>query len=433
MIQTIIRSGALRGTVPLPGDKSISHRYAMLAAISEGTSEIHHFAASQDCHSTLRCLRSLGVDARVRGGDVTVAGLGLRGLRASVEMLDAGNSGTTIRLLSGILAGQSFETEISGDESLSRRPMERILQPLRAMGAQVTARERGLPPIRIRGGSLKGIRYELPVASAQVKSCVLLAGLYADGPTAVKETIPTRDHTELALQHFGASISAQGEWIEVQPGATLRAGELFVPGDISGAAFFLAAAALVPGSELALPRTGLNGRRRELLEYLDRCGLDISVEDENAAAGEPRGTVRIRYRAGGSAMPPISGELTAALIDEIPVLAVLGSQMGGVRVSNAGELRVKESDRITAICANLRAMGAEVAETPDGFEVAGGQSLRGADILSGGDHRIAMAFGVAGLVAEGETRIHGAECADVSFPGFWDVLSGVTAKSGFSS
>jgi 3-phosphoshikimate 1-carboxyvinyltransferase len=425
MIQTIKRSRALHGTVPLPGDKSISHRYAMLAAIAEGTSEIHHFAASQDCHSTLRCLRSLGVNARVHGDDVTVDGLGLRGLKPSIEMLDAGNSGTTIRLLSGILAGQSFETAISGDESLSRRPMERILQPLRAMGAQVTARERGLPPIRIRGGNLKAIRYELPVASAQVKSCVLLAGLYADGLTAVKETIPTRDHTELALQHFGASLSTQGEWIEVQPGPKLQARDLSVPGDISGAAFFLVAAALVPDSELALPGTGLNGRRRELLEYLNRCGLDITVEDENAQAGEPRGTVRARYREAGFALPPIAGELTAALIDEIPILAVLGSQLGGVRVSDAGELRVKESDRITAICANLRVMGADVEEMPDGFEVTGGQRLRGADILSGGDHRIAMAFGVAGLAAEGETRIHGAECADVSYPGFWDVLSRV--------
>jgi 3-phosphoshikimate 1-carboxyvinyltransferase len=301
--------------------------------------------------------------------------------------------------------------------------MERILQPLRAMGAQATARERGLPPIRIRGGNLKAIRYELPVASAQVKSCVLLAGLYADGPTSVRETIPTRDHTELALQHFGASISAKGEWIEVQPGARLHARELSVPGDISGAAFFLVAAALVPGSELVIPRTGLNGRRRELLGYFARCGLELNVEGENVEAGEPRGTVRVRHRAHGPALPPIAGELTAALIDEIPILAVLGSQMGGLRVSDAGELRVKESDRITAICANLRAMGAEVEEMPDGFEVAGRHSLHGADILSGGDHRIAMAFGVAGLTAEGETRIHGAECADVSFPGFWDVLS----------
>jgi 3-phosphoshikimate 1-carboxyvinyltransferase len=428
MIQTIRSAGPLHGTVPLPGDKSISHRYAMLAAIAEGVSEVHHFAASQDCHSTLRCLRSLGVDVRVQGDSVTIAGCGLRGLRPSQGMLDAGNSGTTLRLLSGILAGQPFETVISGDESLSRRPMERILQPLRAMGAHVTARERGLPPIRIRGGTLKAIRYDLPVASAQVKSCVLLAGLYGDGSTAVKETIPTRDHTELALRHFGASLSADGAWIEIQPGAKLEARNLEVPGDISGAAFFLVAAALVPGSELTFARAGLNGRRRELLDYLDRCGLDLAVEDEVSQAGEPRGTVRVRQRESRTPLPTISGELTAALIDEIPILAVLGSQAGGLKVADAGELRVKESDRIVAICKNLRAMGAEVEEKPDGFEVAGEQALRGTDIVSGGDHRIAMAFAVAGLTAEGETRIHEAECADVSFPGFWDVLSSVAGR-----
>jgi 3-phosphoshikimate 1-carboxyvinyltransferase len=429
MIRSISRPQSLRGTVPLPGDKSISHRYAMLSAIAEGVSELRHFASSRDCHSTLRCLRSLGVEVREDGDTITITGRGLRGLQPCAGVLDAGNSGTTIRLLSGILAGHPFESTITGDESLSRRPMERILQPLRLMGAEVGSRERGLPPLKIRGGTLKGLRYELPIASAQVKSCVLLAGMYADAPAAVYETIPTRDHTELALRHFGASVETRDDWIEVQPSPRLVGRRLEIPGDISGAAFFLVAAGLVPGSELILQECGLNRRRRSVLDYLRKCNLDIAVEQEWEIAGEPRGTVRVRcsktpFR---QALPPIHGGLSAALIDEIPVLTVLGSQVdGGLLISDAGELRVKESDRIATVATNLRAMGATVEEKPDGLRIRGGQRLQGADILPHGDHRIAMAFAVAGLVADGETRIHEAECADVSFPGFWDILDSIT-------
>ena len=432
MIQKLKAAKILSGTVALPGDKSISHRYAMLAAIAEGESVIRHFAASQDCHSTLKCLSALGVEFEAAGDVVTIQGRGLRGLRAPEKPLDAENSGTTIRLLSGILAGQDFACSITGDASLSNRPMGRILQPLRLMGAGVESRERDLPPLVIRGGSLKGIRYSLPVASAQVKSCVLLAGLYATGMTAVEESLPTRDHTEIALREFGAEVRVSGGWIEIDPEPRLRAQRLTVPGDLSGAAFFLAAAAMVPDSDLTIPGVSLNGRRRELLNYLERAGMEISVENETVANGEARGDLRARYSPAflKRKMPDIKGAETAALIDEIPALAALGSQTaGGLEISDAGELRIKESDRISATAENLRAMGAEVEEKPDGLIISGGRKLRGADILTRKDHRIAMAFAVAGLAAEGETRIHDAECVNVSFPDFWNTLKTIARQA----
>ena len=431
MIQTLSSAASLSGSVRLPGDKSISHRYAMLAAIAEGTSVIEHFAASRDCHSTLGCLRALGVDLHESGDTVTIRGRGLRGLQTPDCILDAENSGTTIRLLSGVLAGHSFESSITGDESLSKRPMGRIIRPLRQMGAAIESRERELPPLHIRGGSLKGIRYTLPVASAQVKSCVLFAGLYGDGPTAVEETIPTRDHSEIALREFGGRVRFDGNWIEVDPEPRLQGRHLTVPGDLSGAAFFLIAAALVPNAELFLPGVGLNRRRRELVDYLVSAGLNISVENETETGGEPRGDLRVRYSPGllQRQLPPIRGELVASLIDEIPVLAVLGSQAaGGLTISDANELRIKESDRISAIVTNLRAMGAEVEEKPDGLVIPSARQLRGADIATRNDHRIAMAFAVAALAAQGETRIHDAECADVSFPGFWQALRNIASS-----
>ncbi len=431
MIQTICRAEALSGTVLLPGDKSISHRYAMLAAVAEGTTEIRRFAPSQDCHSTLCCLCGLGVQVQEKGGTVSIEGCGLHGLRKPSGTLDAGNSGTTIRLLSGILAGQPFESCITGDESLVRRPMGRIIQPLRLMGAAVESRERELPPLKIRGGKLNAVRYSLPVASAQVKSCVLLAGLYADGATVVEEPVPTRDHTEIALRHFGALVRSEGRWIEVQPEPRLHARNLEVPGDLSGGAFFLVAAALVPGSEIFLPGVGLNRRRRELLDYLCSAGLDLVVENESELAGETRGDLRVRHSPEllKTRLRPIRGDLVAALIDEIPVLAVLGSQAaGGLEISDARELRVKESDRIATLAVNLRAMGTQVDEKPDGLTIHGGTRLCGADIETRADHRIAMAFAVAGLAASGETRINHAECADVSFPGFWQSLSKATRR-----
>jgi 3-phosphoshikimate 1-carboxyvinyltransferase len=429
MIQKLNAAKSLSGTVHLPGDKSISHRYAMLAAIAEGTTVIQHFAASQDCHSTLKCLAALGVEIQEAEDTVTIKGRGLNGLRAPDRMLDAENSGTTIRLLSGILAGHDFACAITGDASLSNRPMGRIMQPLRLMGAAIESREKDLPPLKIRGGSLKGIRYSLPVASAQVKSCVLLAGLYGAGITAVEETIPTRDHTEIALKEFGGSVRIIGNWIEVDPAPRLQARQLVVPGDLSGAAFFLVAASLVPDSDLRLPSVSLNERRRELLSYLERAGMDLCVENESRDAGEARGDLRVRYNPDflKGRLPAIQGAEVAALIDEIPVLAVLGSQVaGGLEISDAQELRIKESDRIAAIAANLRSMGAEVTEKPDGLIIPGGQKLKGTDIATRKDHRIAMAFAVAGLTAQGETRIHDAECANVSFPDFWSVLQDIS-------
>lgn len=429
MIQKLNAATALSGTVQLPGDKSISHRYAMLAAIAEGTTTIRHFAASQDCHSTLGCLSRLGVKIQETGDVVTIKGRGLHGLQAPDRILDAENSGTTIRLLSGILAGHEFECAITGDASLSNRPMGRIMQPLRLMGAAIESREKDLPPIKIRGGSLKGIRYSLPVASAQVKSCVLLAGLYGTGTTAVEEKVPTRDHTEIALRAFGGTIRIIGNWIEVDPEPRLQARPLIVPGDLSGAAFFLVAASLVPDSNLSLPGVSLNERRRELLAYLERAGMDLSIENESRDAEEARGDIRVRYSPDflKGRLPAIQGAEVAALIDEIPVLAVLGSQVaGGLEISDAQELRIKESDRIAAVAANLRSMGAEVTEKPDGLIIPGGQKLKGADIATRKDHRIAMAFAVAGLTAQGETRIHDAECANVSFPNFWSTLKNIT-------
>jgi len=427
MIRTVQAGSFLRGVVQCPGDKSISHRYAMLAALARGESEIRNFAGSQDCRSTLRCLGGLGVKIRVGEEAIHISGGGIHGLQAPAGPLDAGNSGTTLRLLSGILAGQPFQSVLAGDESLSRRPMGRIIQPLSLMGARIESEEGGLPPLRIHGGSLRGIRYALPVASAQVKSCILFAGLYAKGTTSVEEKVVTRDHTEIALTQFGATIRRQENWIEVEPEPDLRALRLDVPADLSGAAFFMVAAALVPGSDVLLPGVGLNPTRRILIDYLSGAGVNVSLENESNRAGEARGDLRIRYNPDllGKRLPPIRAELVAALIDEIPVLSILGSQAGGLEISDARELRIKESDRIAAICSNLRAMGAELEEHPDGLAVVGGQRLRGADIETLGDHRIAMAFTVAGLVADGQTRVHRAECADVSFPGFYEALAGL--------
>ena len=426
MIQSLHRAARLAGSVTLPGDKSMSHRYALLSAIAEGTSELGRFATSQDCHSTLRCLQGLGVRVQVEDERVTILGRGLRGLLPPRETLDAGNSGTTLRLLSGLLAGHPFEATISGDESLCRRPMRRVLEPLRLMGAQAEGRQGEFPPITVRGGELQGISYRLPVASAQVKSCILLAGLYAKTTTAVRDDFATRDHTEIALKQFGANVTCSGEWSEIEPYPRLRGQTLEIPGDLSGAAFLLVAGTLAPDSEILLPQVGLNRRRRELLDYLSEAGLNILVENETEIFGEPRGDLLVRHdpavRKG--TLPPIFGKRVAALIDEIPVLAILGCQVaGGLEISDAGELRLKESDRIAAVALNLRAMGAIVEEKPDGLRIQGGQQLRGAEITTHGDHRIAMAFAVAALLAEGETRIHQAECADISFPGFYAALS----------
>ncbi len=412
---------AVRGSLRLPGDKSISHRYAMLAAIAEGASRIQNYSTGADCGSTLGCLSGLGVALRRNGDSIEIEGRGLGGLRAPAAELDAGNSGSTIRFLCGILAAQSFTSRIGGDESLSRRPMDRIIGPLALMGARIEARANRFPPLVIRGTPLEPIEYELPVASAQVKTCVLLAGLHATGTTVVREPVRTRDHTEIALGAFGARVDSTGGVIRVEGPARLSARHLTVPGDLSSAAFFLVAAILAPESQLVIEGVGLNPRRAALLDLLLSMGAAIRVRNVSEAHGELSGDLEVTAS-------PIRGgviekEMTAAVIDEIPVLAVLGAASEeGIIVRDASELRIKETDRIAAVADNLARMGVSVEVLPDGFQVAGRQRFRAARLDSFGDHRIAMAFAVAALAADGECEIDGAEAASVSFPEFYTAL-----------
>ncbi|MCS7315894.1 MAG: 3-phosphoshikimate 1-carboxyvinyltransferase [Bryobacterales bacterium] len=428
MTRTIRPAARLCGSLRLPGDKSISHRYAMLAAIAEGTTRIRNFSSGADCASTLGALAALGVRIERSGNEVVVHGQGLDGLRAAETALEAGNSGSTMRMLAGILAGQPFRTVIAGDDSLSRRPMDRIIRPLESMGARIRAREGRYPPLEIEGARLRPIEYELPVASAQVKSCVLFAGLYAEGVTAVVEPVRTRDHSEIALREFGAEVNVEGRRISVRGRPRLHACELEVPGDLSSAAFFLAATLLVPGSELLIEGVGLNPTRAALLDFLAAQGASLRVLRLEQRAGEPVGDALVRHsRLRGGV---IEGALTAALIDEIPVLAVLGAASEeGLVVRDAAELRVKETDRIATVAENLRRMGIVVEVAPDGLRVPGGQRFRAARLDSFGDHRIAMAFAVAALAADGECAIEGAEAAAISFPEFFDLLEELAAGS----
>jgi len=417
---------SVAGALRLPGDKSVSHRYAMLAAIAEGDTRLENFSTGADCASTLGCVRALGVEVQRTGNSVVIHGRGPR-LRAPESPLDCGNSGSTMRMLSGILAGQDFESELTGDESLSRRPMARIITPLEMMGAKITAQTGGRPPLRVRGGKLKAIRYEMPVASAQVKSCVLFAGLLASGETWVIEPMRTRDHSELALRGFGADLRQVGNEARIAGGQKLRAIEAAIPGDISSAAFFLCAAALFPGAQLTIEDLLMNPTRARLLDILILLGVGISVTQLQEQHGELRGTVKVEGRALKGIT--IAGADTAALIDEIPVLAAIAPYTeDGIEIRDARELRVKESDRIAAIATNLRAMGAEVEECEDGLKIPGKQQLRGTEIDSLGDHRVAMAFAVAALRAEGETKIRGAEAAVISYPGFFDALERVAQR-----
>jgi 3-phosphoshikimate 1-carboxyvinyltransferase len=414
----------VRGSVRLPGDKSISHRYAMLAGIAEGPSRIENYSTGADCASTLGCMRSLGVKWERTSGDaventIEIEGHGLA-LSAPDGPLDCGNSGSTMRMLSGIVAGQKFTSEMIGDDSLSRRPMLRVITPLTAMGAQI-ASQNGLPPLRITGASLKAIDYKMPVASAQVKSCLLFAGLFADGETRVEEPLRTRDHGEVALRAFGAQLDRKGNEVKIRGGQQLKGLEARVPGDLSSAAFFLCAAALFPGSQLTIPNLLMNPTRARLLDILTLLGLKISVTQLEEIHGELVGTLQVEgARLKGVT---ISGADSAALIDEIPVLAAIAPYTEqGMEVRDAKELRVKESDRIAAMAGNLRLMGAEVEERDDGLKIPGGQKLHGAEIDSCSDHRIAMAFAVAALRAEGETLIRGAESAAISYPEFFTTL-----------
>jgi 3-phosphoshikimate 1-carboxyvinyltransferase len=416
----------LAGSLRLPGDKSISHRYAMLAAIAQGSTRLENFSTGADCASTLGCLKTLGIDWERQGGEVVIHGRGSR-LQAPKSPLDCGNSGSTMRMLSGILAGQEFASELVGDESLSRRPMARIITPLQAMGAKIVAASGGRPPLRITGGRLKPIDYHMPVASAQVKSAILFAGLYAEGETSVEEPLRTRDHGELALRAFGAEVRHSGNEVRIAGGQKLHAIEAHIPGDISSAAFFLCAAALFPDSKLVITGLLMNPTRARLLDILISMGVGISVTQLEEHHGELLGTVQV---AGGTLTgTTIAGAATAALIDEIPVLAAIAPYTtSGIEIRDARELRVKESDRIASLAANLRVLGAEVEERDDGLKIPGSQRLHGAEVDSFGDHRIAMAFAVAALRAEGETQIRQANAAVISYPGFYDVLESLLQR-----
>ncbi len=408
------------GSFSLPGDKSISHRYAMLAAIAEGTTKLENFSTGADCASTLKCLKALGAEWERNENSVAIQGRGPM-LQVPNVPLDCGNSGSTMRMLSGILAGQNFSSELTGDESLSRRPMARIIAPLQQMGANISANDGGRPPLRITGGNLKAIDYKMPVASAQVKSALLFAGLFADGETRVEEPVRTRDHGELALRAFGAELIQNGKQVRITGGQKLHAIEAAIPGDISSAAFFLCAAALFPGSQLLLTGLGLNPTRSYLLDLLISMGVRISLTQLEEKYGELVGNVQV----GGAELhgARIRSPQTEMLIDEVPVLvAIAPYTVDGIDIRDARELRVKESDRITALATNLRAMGATVGEYEDGLHVPGGQRLHGAELDSFGDHRIAMAFAVAALRAQGKTTIQNASAAVISYPRFFATL-----------
>jgi len=414
------------GSLRLPGDKSISHRYAMLASIATGTSRLANFSTGADCASTLGCVQQLGCGVN-RNQDGIIAIQGRERLQQPASSLDCGNSGSTMRMLSGILAGQDFPCDLHGDESLSRRPMARVMVPLRQMGAQISAAAGDRPPLHIHGGKLRAIEYQMPVASAQVKSAVLFAGLFAEGETTVEEPHRTRDHTEQALRAFGVELSRSRNRVTLRGGQKLHAIEAAVPGDISSAAFFFCAAMLFPGSNLVIDNLLLNPTRASLLDVLKILGARISVINLEEHHGELVGTVKVEH--GKLTGTTIEGAQSVGLIDELPVLAAIAPYTrDGIEIRDAKELRVKESDRIALVARNLRAMGAECEEREDGLRVPGGQRLHGAEIDSGHDHRIAMAFAVAALRAEGETKIHGAESARISFPEFFEMLERVIER-----
>lgn len=408
----------------MPGDKSISHRLAMIGSIAEGTTTIENFAASADSHSTLACLHSLGIPFDETGTTVTVEGKGLGGYLQPETTLNAENSGTTARMLSGILAGNPIDVTIVGDASLSVRPMKRIIEPLRRFGARFEAREDNFLPLTIHGGPLQAIEYQLPVASAQVKSAVLFAGLHANGKTRVVEPSQTRNHTEIALKLFGAKLDGSGRVIEITGRQRLSGRRVRVPGDVSSAAFFVAAALGIAKSQLRIRDVGLNPTRTGFINLLEDMGARIAIEGLRDEGGEPVGNLLVEGSdlAGGE----VHGNWIANVIDEIPVLAILGTRMRyGIRVQDAAELRAKESDRIHTIVQNLRAVGVQVEEFADGLFVPGRQKIKGGTIDSHGDHRIAMAFAVAALFAEAPIHIENASSVNVSFPGFFDVLKSV--------
>jgi 3-phosphoshikimate 1-carboxyvinyltransferase len=411
-----------RATLGVPGDKSIAHRAAILGAIAEGVTAIEGFPPSQDCVCTLAALRSMGVSIDRDGTSVAIAGAGLHGLREPAVVVHLGNSGTAIRLLAGLAAGQPFRTVLTGDASIRRRPMDRIVKPLTQMGARIRGEENDTrAPLHIYGGNLHGIHYETPVASAQVKSAVLLAGLFAEGATSVREPHASRDHTERMLVGFGARVRREGTWVSVEPRPTLSGWSLRVPGDISSAAFFLVAGLLVSDADVRIEGVGVNPTRTGILDALREMGADISVERETMVGGEP--VADIRARTSRLRAATFGGDLVVRMMDELPILALAASQAHGeTLVRDAAELRVKETDRIAAIVGELGQLGIEVTPAADGFRVRGPQKVRGGSCQSRGDHRIAMTGAIAGLIAENPTVVHDVAWVDTSFPGFWELL-----------
>jgi 3-phosphoshikimate 1-carboxyvinyltransferase len=420
--QTVVRPArAVRGTLRVPGDKSISHRYALIAALAGGRSTLRGYSTGGDCASTLACLERLGVVIQ-RGPDdtVTIEGRGLGGLQAPDGPLDAGNSGSTMRMLAGLLAAQPFATALGGDDSLTRRPMRRVIAPLTAMGARIEAAPGGRPPLTIHGGPLQGIVHRPEVPSAQIKSAVLLAGLHASGTTTVIEPVATRDHTERALAWFGAPVTREGDRLSVTGGRPLHPADCRVPGDPSSAAFWAIAAAGLPGSDVTIEQVGLNPSRLALVDVLRRAGAEVTIVTDDEWQGEPVGRLRVAHQ--GLRTFEVLPHEVPGVIDELPVLAALATLGGAMRVTGASELRVKESDRITSLVDGLRRLGADAEELPDGFVVRATRRLTGGPVDAHGDHRLAMAFAIAGLGAAGDTTITGAEAAAVSYPAFFETL-----------
>ncbi len=412
----------LKGEVTVPGDKSISHRAVMFGSLSKGTTEVTHFLQGADCLSTIDCFRRLGIEIENTPEKILIHGKGLHGLTPSPAMLDVGNSGTTTRLISGILAGQPFETTLNGDESIQTRPMKRIMEPLSLMGADITSlRGNDCAPLRIAGAPLHGIHYHSKVASAQVKSCILLAGLYADGITSVTEPSVSRNHTELMLRGFGADVICEGKTASIHPGQELFGQKIEVPGDISSAAYFIAAGLIVPGSEILVKNVGINPTRDGLIRVCQAMGADITLLNKQENGGEQVADILVRHSSLNAAT--IEGEIIPTLIDEIPMIAVMACFAKGTTViKDAAELKVKESDRIAVMVDNLSRMGAKITATDDGMIIEGGHPLHGAEIDSHLDHRIAMSFAIAALASEGETTIKDADCVKISYPNFYKDL-----------
>lgn len=421
MNKTISRKTGLKGTIKIPGDKSISHRAVMFGSIAKGDTEITGFLKGDDCMSTIGCFKKLGIDIEVGEDKVTVHGKGLKGLKAPVEILDVGNSGTTIRLISGILSAQNFDSELNGDASIQKRPMKRVINPLSLMGAEIESTNDGYAPLKIKGKKLKGIEYTMPVASAQVKSSILLASLFAEGKTVINEPVASRDHTEIMLNYFGADIKNEKGVITSTPVEELYGKNIEVPGDISSAAFFIAAGLIVPNSHIIIENVGINPTRTGIIDAFKAMGGYVNIINERKSGGELVGDIEVK--TSHLKATTLEGSIIPRMIDEIPVFAVAAlCAEGTTYVKDAEELKVKESNRIATMSQELGKMGAVITETEDGMIIEGGQRLKGSTVYSHLDHRVAMSCAVAGLIADGATTIEEADCVGISFPDFYEML-----------